>query len=74
MLCGVGAATCHKWEAAQYCSALQRYAFSASMGYRGGGNMGVGVAGTWALGVLGVLDVLEEIPFSYCQLPKTNDL
>ena len=36
--------------------------------------MGVGAAGTWALGVLGVLDVLEEIPFSYCQLPKTNDL
>ena len=36
--------------------------------------MGVGAAGTWALGVLGELDVLEENPFSYCQLPKTNDL
>lgn len=36
--------------------------------------MGAGVAGTWALGVLGVLDVLEEIPFSCGRLPKTNDL
>lgn len=36
--------------------------------------MGAEAAGTWALGVLRVLDVLEEIPFSYCQLPKTNDL
>ena len=36
--------------------------------------MGAGAVGTWALGVLGVLDVLEEIPFSYCQLPKTIDL
>ena len=36
--------------------------------------MGAGAAGTWALGVLGVLDVLEEIPFSCGRLPKTNDL
>ena len=36
--------------------------------------MGAGAAGTWALGVLGELDVLEENPFSCGQLPKTNDL
>ena len=36
--------------------------------------MGAGAAGTWALGVLGVLDGLEEIPFSCGRLPKTNDL
>ena len=36
--------------------------------------MGAGAAGTWALGVLGVVDVLGRNPLSYCQLPKTNDL
>lgn len=36
--------------------------------------MGAEAAGTWALGVLGVVDVLGESPLSYCQLPKTNDL
>ena len=36
--------------------------------------MGAEAAGTWALGVLGVLDFLGGSPLSYCQLPKTNDL
>ena len=36
--------------------------------------MGVGAAGTWALGVLGVLDFIGRNPLNYCQLPKTNDL
>ena len=36
--------------------------------------MGAGAAGTWALGVLGVLDFLGGSPLSYCQLPKKNDL
>ena len=36
--------------------------------------MGMGVAGTWALGAIGVLDFLEETPFSCGWLPKTNDL
>ena len=36
--------------------------------------MGAEAAGTWALRVLGVLDVLGRNPLNYCQLPKTNDL
>ena len=36
--------------------------------------MGTGVAGTWALRVLGVLDFLGGSPLNDCQLPKTNDL
>ena len=36
--------------------------------------MGAGAAGTWALGVLGVLDFIGRNPFSCGRLPKTNDL
>ena len=38
------------------------------------GKYGRGAAGAWALGALGVLDFLEENPFSCGRLPKTNDL
>ena len=43
-------------------------------GVAGRGNMGMGVAGVVVIEILGVLDFLGENPFSYCQLPKTNDL
>ena len=36
--------------------------------------MGAEAAGTWALGVLGVLDFLGGNPFSCGWLPKTIDL
>ena len=43
-------------------------------GVSGRGECGRGAAGAWALGALGVLDFLEETPFSCGQLLKTNDL
>ena len=36
--------------------------------------MGVGAAGLVVIEILGVLDFLEENPFSCGRLPKTNDL
>ena len=53
---------------------LAKIGIFGEYGVAGRGKYGCGGAGTWALGVLGVVDVLEEIPFSCGQLPKTNDL
>lgn len=35
--------------------------------------MGVGAAGTWALGAIGVLDFIGGSPLNYGLLPKKND-